>query len=96
MRVSFHEMAEWELDEAAFYYDAERPGLGAAFLDEIQRSILSIVDHPEAAPVLIGSIRRLLSRRFPYAVVYAIRSTEVRVLAVMHVKRRPMYWAGRK
>ena len=96
LRVSFHRMAERELNEAASYYDAERVGLGAAFLDEIQRCIQSIVEHPEAAPVMIGSVRRRLSRRFPYAVVYSIRPGGLRVLAVMHAKRRPMYWAGRE
>jgi hypothetical protein len=31
-RVSFHRLAERELNEAAQYYDAECPGLGATFL----------------------------------------------------------------
>jgi plasmid stabilization system protein ParE len=62
-------MAERELDEAAQYYDSESPGLGAAFLNEIQRSIQSILDYPEAGPVLAGSVRRRLARRFAYAVL---------------------------
>jgi len=31
MVVSFHELAERELNHAAQYYDLEQPGLGAAF-----------------------------------------------------------------
>ncbi len=89
-------MAERELNEAASYYDAERPGLGAAFLDEIRRCIQSIVEYPEAAPELVRSVRQRLARRFPYAVVYSIRPADIRVLAVMHTKRRPMYWVGRE
>ncbi|MEK7404298.1 MAG: type II toxin-antitoxin system RelE/ParE family toxin [Acidobacteriota bacterium] len=95
-RVSFHGMAERELDEAASYYSAESPGLGVTFLDEIRRCIQSILEHPEAGPVLVGSVRRRLARRFPYAVVYSIRPAEIRVLAVMHLRRRPMYWLGRE
>ncbi len=30
--VSFHRLADRELNEAAQYYELERPGLGAAFL----------------------------------------------------------------
>ena len=89
-------MAERELDEAVAYYNAERLGLGAAFLKEIQRCVQSILDNPGAAPVAEGHVRRRLTRRFPYAVLYSIRPVEIRVLAVMHLKRRPMYWLGRE
>ncbi len=34
-RVSFHAMAEQEINDAASYYNASRPGLGQAFLDEV-------------------------------------------------------------
>ena len=94
--VSFHRLAGRELNEAAQYYDSESPGLGGAFLAEIQRCIRSIQESPEAAPIVAGSVRRRLARRFPYAVLYSIRHTEIRVLAIMHLKRRPMYWAGRE
>jgi plasmid stabilization system protein ParE len=89
-------MAERELNEAASYYSSESPGLGAAFLTEIQRCIQSILDYPEAAPILVGSVRRRIARRFPYAVLYSVKPAEIRILAVMHMKRRPMYRAGRK
>ena len=32
--VSFHPLAEQELNDAASYYNAAGPGLGATFLDE--------------------------------------------------------------
>ena len=34
-QVSFHAMAEQELNDAASYYNTIRSGLGQAFLDEI-------------------------------------------------------------
>jgi len=83
------------LNEAASFYNSESPGLGAAFLTEIQRCIQSILDYPEAAPVLVGSVRRRVARRFPYAVLYSVNPAQIRLLAVMHMKRRPMYWVGR-
>jgi hypothetical protein len=42
-RVSFHRLAERELNDAALYYERESPGLGVRFLDEIQRYIDAIV-----------------------------------------------------
>jgi plasmid stabilization system protein ParE len=91
----FHALAERELNEAAQYYEAESPGLGFAFLMEVERCIGAIVEHPEAGQIQIGSVRRRLVRRFPYAVLYIIKPTGIRILAVMNTKRRPMYWVGR-
>ena len=49
-RVSFHRLAERELNDAALYYELESSGLGANFLDEVERYIEAIVKHPEAGP----------------------------------------------
>jgi plasmid stabilization system protein ParE len=96
VNVSFNVLAERELNDAAQYYELESPGLGAAFLAEIEKCCEAIVAHPEAGHSVLGSIRRRLVRRFPYAVIYTIRQPNVvRVLAVMNLKRRPAYWVGR-
>lgn len=95
MNVSFNPLAEQELNDAAQYYELESPGLGNAFLAEAQRCCDGIVEYPEAGPVALGSIRRRLVRRFPYAILYSVRPDAIRVLAVMNLKRRPAYWIGR-
>lgn len=95
MLISFNALAERELNDAAQYYELESPGLGAAFLTEVERSCQAITEYPQAGPVVSGSIRRRLLRRFPYALLYAVRTDTVRVLAVMNLKRRPAYWVGR-
>jgi len=95
VNVSFNALAEQELNDAARYYALESPALGAAFLAEVRRCCDGIVEHPEAGQIALGSIRRRLLRRFPYAILYTIRPDVVRVLAVMNLKRRPAYWAGR-
>ena len=95
MRVTFNELAEREIDDAAQYYEREQPGLGAAFIGEIQRCAAAIADHPDANPVVLGTIRRKLCRRFPYALLYTRADREIKILAVMNLKRRPGYWVGR-
>ena len=94
-RVSIHRSAEQELNEAAYYYSQESHGLGSTFLDELERTIDRIVDHPEAGPLVEETVRRRLVPRFPYAVLYSVREDEVRILAIMNQKRRPFYWRGR-
>lgn len=95
MLVSFHELAKRELIEAAEYYESESVGLGQAFINEVERCTDEIGRHPGAGVVTHGSIRRRLIRRFPYALLYRVKPTEIRILAVMNLKRRPAYWVGR-
>jgi len=95
MLVSFHALAKLELNEAAEYYEGESAGLGKAFITALERCTDDIVRYPDAGLVMRGSIRRRLIRRFPYALLYRVTPTEIRILAVMNLKRRPAYWVGR-
>ena len=78
--VTFHRLAELELGDAAQYYEAESRGLGAAFLNEVERCTAAIVEHPEVGTLVRGSNT----------------STDIRILAIMNLKRRPTYWVGRR
>jgi plasmid stabilization system protein ParE len=95
MLVSFHDLAKVELNETAQYYEGESVGLGQAFVAEVEHCTNEIVRHPDAGRVISGSIRRRLIRRFPYALLYRVEPTGIRILAVMNLKRRPAYWVGR-
>ena len=95
-QVSFHRLARRELIDAALFYDLESAGLGSAFLDEVEHCVLTIREFPGAGQLVIGTVRRRLLRRFPYALLYSIKANRIRVLAVMNLKRRPMYWVGRE
>ncbi len=46
--VIFHELAEDELNEAAAYYAHTRPGLGDAFVAEVQHAVGVIAALPFA------------------------------------------------
>ncbi len=96
MRVTFNELAERELNDAAQYYAKEEVGLGTAFIAEVRRCIDGILEYPQAGAVVMGAIRRRLCQRFPYALLYAMAGDEIRILAVMNLNRRPGYWVGRR
>jgi plasmid stabilization system protein ParE len=95
-RVSFHPLAEQELNEVASYYDAASPGLGAPFLNEVEHAIKQILEHPKAASLVNRVVRRKPVRRFPYSVMYSVQTDTIRILAIANQKRRPFYWRGRK
>jgi plasmid stabilization system protein ParE len=93
--VVFLPPAQEEMIAAAQYYQGQSIGLGAEFLDEVERTVAAIASHPNAAPKVKQEIRRRLLKRFPFGVLYIITADEILVLAVMHLRRRPGYWRDR-
>ena len=55
--VIFHELAESELNEAAAYYALARPGLGEAFVTEVQHAIEALIAAPLAGRAVDNDIR---------------------------------------
>ncbi len=94
--VEIHEAAEIEIEEAVDFYDMQSPGLGDAFIDEFQRSLKRISEFPYAAPLIQSRVRKRLMDRFPFSVIYSVRTDQIRILAIAHHKRRPFYWRGRR
>jgi plasmid stabilization system protein ParE len=90
---SFHEVALFELNEAAAYYDTEHLGLGHQFLDRVVHAVRHVCQHPESCAVVRGRTRKMLVDGFPYWVVYSLVDGHVRVLAIAHQRRRPFYWS---
>ncbi len=94
-KVSFHELAEFELNDAIVFFEAEREGLGLRFLSAVQAAVAHIREYSEASPVIIHDIRCKVLSRFPYNIFYSMKSDRIRILAIANQKRRPFYWIGR-
>jgi plasmid stabilization system protein ParE len=94
--VIFHEHAESELNEASTYYARARPGLGDAFVTEVQHAVDALATSPFAGTAVEKDVRWWLLRRFPYSVLYRVCDDHLRILAIAHQKRRPFYWRGRQ
>lgn len=95
-RISFHRLARRELNDGAQYYELESSGLGARFLSAVEASVSAIVEFPDAGSNLASNVQRRLVSGFPYGILYRVKPNGIRVLAVMNLKRRPMYWVGRE
>lgn len=57
-----------DAETAAKWYEAQRPGLGIEFILELDAAIEKAVETPEAYELKYRKVRRVLMRRFPYAV----------------------------
>jgi plasmid stabilization system protein ParE len=95
MRYSFHPEARLEFTEATLYYVEKSPSLGAAFYSEVEDAIEKIVANPELYRTIDEDVRRCLTKRFPYAVLYTIEDKYILLLAIMHCSRKPSYWKHR-
>lgn len=94
--LQIHPLAEAELAETAWFYEARLAGLGGAFLVEVGRCFDRAHHSPESGAPCFGRFRRLLVRRFPYAVVYEVMPHAVLIIAVAHQRRKPGYWRRRR
>lgn len=99
-RVLVIEEAEAELVAAVGWYDAQQPGLGAELRDSIDTALRKLVECLVAAAPVAGvspaiGAKRVFVERFPYAVVFVERDSDILVLAFAHHHRRPGYWRGR-
>lgn len=87
--------AEREIDEAFAHYQSHGLHLGPAFIASIERSYDQIEAFPKAWPTIEDDVRWCLTRRFPYAIVYVERETDIVVVAVAHLSRQRRYWLSR-
>jgi plasmid stabilization system protein ParE len=88
-------LAEADLENAAQWYDEERPGLAQRFLKDVDRSFVRLRERPLQFPVVAGDVRRALLHTFPYAIYFRVSDEIIVVLAVLHLRRNPNIWRGR-
>ncbi len=98
--LRFAREARQELLEAARWYEQQLPGLREEFLASVDEAIERITlagSHLGSVPQVDAAlgIKRVFMRRFPYALVFVELPTRIRILAVAHQRRRPMYWRAR-
>jgi plasmid stabilization system protein ParE len=81
--------AEQDVSEAYGWYENRRYGLGEEYLSCVDACIQSICRVPEMHAKVHEDYRRVLVRRFPYAVFYEFTGGTVTVYCVFHTSRNP-------
>lgn len=95
MRLRLHPDAASEIQQEAAYYEDIAPGLGIAFLDEIDAAIDRACQAPEAFPRRQANLRIAILSRFPFSVLYRFENDVLEVLVVRHHARRGDYGMDR-
>ena len=79
-------MAEAKQDAQTAYkwYEAQAEGLGEDFLACLDASFQQISKNPQRFPIRFDSFRRILLRRFPYAVYFDFDDHTAYVYYIFH------------
>ena len=89
-RLSFRPGARREIEAARRWYESHLPGLGRAFLAELEAT-LSFIRAEPAMYAAVGAdpaIRRALLHRFPYRIVYQVQAgRDIVILTCLHVRQ---------
>ena len=87
--------ADEEMSEASLFYEGASTGLGSEFLDDVQRVVDRLREHPNLGHAVDGDLRRILFHRFPFSLIYSVETDAILVVAVAHYGCRPGYWQNR-
>lgn len=96
MRYVFHPEALDEYTQAVQYYMQLQTETAQAFINVVEDVIFRIRESPMHWPILDGDVRRGLTQKFPYAILYSLEQDYILILAVMHCRRKPGYWKQRQ
>ena len=95
MRFYFHPQADNEFDKAVRYYEDAQPGLGLEFAEEVYAAIARICEYSNAWSPMSKNTRRCLVNRFPFGVIFQVKSGRLRIVAMANLHQRPGYWQDR-
>ncbi len=91
-RIEILSDAEIDLYEGRAFYDQQSRNIGDYFSDSLLSDIASLVIYAGIHTKKFGC-HRMLAKRFPYAIYYAFNEDVVSVVAVLPMRRSPL-WTG--
>jgi plasmid stabilization system protein ParE len=94
-RTRYSKEAQEDLFDAVRFYEQREAGLGGDFLDEVESALADVREHPKRWPRIRRTVRKRNTRRFPFAIIYAILRDLVYVIAVADLRRGPRWWRKR-
>ncbi|MBA2606165.1 MAG: type II toxin-antitoxin system RelE/ParE family toxin [Acidobacteria bacterium] len=87
--------AQLEVQKAFQYYQDKSEGLGFEFMRSLDAALQSVKRNPLAYQKIYKEARRILLRKFPYALFYIAEENRIVVIACFHQKRSEIDWLRR-
>ena len=95
MKYAFHPEALSEYSEAVKHYAEKRIDIAQSFINAVENAVYRIRESPNRYPIVDTHVRRCLTLKFPYGILYTVETDYILILAVMHCKQKPGYWQSR-
>jgi toxin ParE1/3/4 len=91
-----HPAAAAEFDEAAIWYENQRPGLGILFVEKVQMALDTILNNPVRFAFADSNLREAPVSKFPFCIYFRINQNRIAILSIFHTSRNPSIWQSRK
>lgn len=95
LRVRYRAEARDDIKNIRDSYESLSKGLGASFRLAVRECLDLVRNHPELFELVDEDIRRALLTKFPYAVFYESKRSEIIVYGVVHTSRDEAAWRER-
>lgn len=92
MQILVRPEAQGELLEAQAWYEQRSFGLGFEFARAADSAVARALRMPLAFPCIEGEFRHVITRKFPYSVIYHPSESELIVVSFFHHRRKPGSW----
>lgn len=92
LRIRYKPEATRDLEAIDRWYEEQRKGLGADFLDDLAAAEQRLRVNPEHGVEVDLGVRRVSLAAFPYSVYYFIEAQEIVILSVRHGRRKTKRW----
>lgn len=94
MQLVFRPEALQELLDAQAWYEARSVGLGFEFARAVDAAVARALRTPLAFPCIEADFRHVITRKFPYSIIYHASESELVVVSCFHHRRRSGSWLG--
>ncbi|RYD38992.1 MAG: type II toxin-antitoxin system RelE/ParE family toxin [Verrucomicrobiaceae bacterium] len=91
MKIELLDLAQGDLIEGYYFYEAQEAGLGSYFLDTLYSDIDSLRIFGGIHRKAYKDFHRALSKRFPFAIYYTMDAGVVRVRSVVDCRKNPSW-----
>ena len=89
------ESLEFDTDSVQ-YYTEQRTEVAQAFVNAIEDAVYRVRESPTHYNAIDDDVRRCMTWKFPYGILYTIEPDYILILAVMPCSRAPGYWKSRR
>lgn len=94
-QVNIQPAARSDAEIAAEWYEIQQSGLGIEFILEVDAAIERAAENPEMYAKLFLEARRVLVRRFPYAIYFIHQNDGIEIFGILHQMQETSLWQSR-